>query len=153
MFESLLAPWRAKFRLAISATACYAIAGVAGAVAFGFGLGALYSWLAQLFSPIIACLIIAGAFLVIAIIPILIYGAKQRAEQKRVAETVAKARATQWISPATLSLGLEAARIVGRNRGLAAAGVGALVVGWLISQMMPAEADTDDETAAAEPAE
>ena len=152
MFESLLAPWRAKFRLAISATACYAVAGVAGAIAFGFGLGALYSWLAQLFSPIIACLIIAGAFLVIAIIPILIYGAKQRAEEKRVTEAVAKARATQWISPATLSLGLEAARIVGRNRGLAAAGVGALVVGWLISQMMPAEHETEDE-AAAEPAE
>ena len=153
MFESLLAPWRAKFRLAISATACYAIAGVAGAIAFAFGLAALYAWLAQLFSPIIACLIIAGAFLVIAIVPILVYGAKQRAEEKRVAEAVAKARATQWISPATLSLGLEAARIVGRNRGLAAAGVGALVVGWLISQMMPAEAGTDDETAAAEPAE
>ena|SRR5436190_85099 len=152
MFESLLAPWRAKFRLAISATACYAIAGVAGAIAFGFALAALYSWLAQVLSPIIACLIIAGAFLVIAIIPILIYGAKQRAEEKRVAEAVAKARATQWISPATLSLGLEAARIVGRNRGLAAAGVGALVVGWLISQMMPAEADADDEPAA-EPAE
>src|SRR5256885_982177 len=152
MFESLLAPWRAKFRLAISATACYAIAGVAGAIAFGFALAALYSWLAQVLSPIIACLIIAGAFLVIAIIPILIYGAKQRAEEKRVAEAVAKARATQWISPATLSLGLEAARLVGRNRGLAAAGVGALLVGWLISQMMPAEGDPADE-AAAEPAE
>src|SRR3954454_2089688 len=153
MFESLLAPWRAKFRLAISATACYAIAGVAGAIAFAFALAALYSWLAQLFSPIVACLTIAGAFLVIAIIPILIYGAKQRAEEKRVAEAVAKARATQWISPATLSLGLQAARIVGRNRGLAAAVVGALLVGWLISQMMPAEAGTDEETAAAEPAE
>jgi len=152
MFESLLAPWRAKFRLAISGAACYAIAGVAGAIAFGFGLAALYTWLAQLFSPIIACLIIAGAFLVIAIIPILIYGAKQRQEAKRVAEAVAKGRAMQWISPATLSLGLEAARMVGRNRGLAAAGVGALLVGWLISQTMPAEADADDE-AAAEPAE
>ena len=42
--------------------------------------------------------------------------------------------------------------MVGRNRGLAAAGVGALLVGWLISQTMPAEADADDE-AAAEPAE
>src|SRR3954453_2444384 len=139
MFESMLAPWRAKFRLAISATACYAIAGVAGAIAFAFTLAALYSWLAQLFSPIIACLIIAGAFLVIAIIPILIYGAKQRAEEKRVAEAVAKARATQWISPAPQSVGLQAARMVGRNRGLAAAGVGALLAGWLISQMMPAE--------------
>src|SRR5436305_3139817 len=153
MFESLLAAWRAKFRLAISASVCYAIAGIAGAIAFAFALAALYSWLAQLFSPIIACLIIAGAFLVIAIIPILIYGAKQRAEEKRVAEAVAKARATQWNSPSTVSLGLQAARIVGRNRGLAAAGVGALVVGWLISQMVPAEADADDETAAAEPAE
>jgi len=152
MFESLLEPWRAKFRLAISGAACYAIAGVAGAIAFAFGLGALYSWLAQQFSPIIACLIIAGVFLVIAIIPVLIYGAKQRAEEKRVAAAVAKARATQWISPATLSLGLQAARIVGRNRGLAAAGVGALLAGWLISQIMPAEHDADDE-AAAEPAE
>src|SRR3954469_2673049 len=152
MFESLLAPWRAKFRLAISATACYAVAGVAGAIAFAFALAALYSWLAQLFSPIIACLIISGAFLVIAIIPILIYGAKQKQEEKRVAEAVAKARATQWISPATVSLGLQAARMVGRNRGLAAAGVGALVVGWLISQMMPAEHEPDDD-AAAEPAE
>ena len=104
MFESLLAPWRAKFRLAISATACYAIAGVAGAIAFAFGLAALFSWLAQMFGGIIASLIIAGVFLVIAIIPILIYGAKQRAEEKRVAEAVAKARATQWISPSTLSL-------------------------------------------------
>ena len=52
MFESLLAPWRAKLRLAISATACYAAAGVAGAIAFAFGLAALYSWLAQVFSPI-----------------------------------------------------------------------------------------------------
>ena len=152
MFESLLAPWRAKLRLAISGTVCYAIAGVAGAIAAAFGLAALYSWLAQLFSPIIACLIIAGGFLVIAIIPVLIYGAKQRAEEKRVADAVAKARATQWISPATLSLGLQAARIVGRNRGLAAAGVSALLVGWLISQMMPAERDADDE-AVSEPAE
>jgi tetrahydromethanopterin S-methyltransferase subunit D len=152
MFESLLAPWRAKFRLAISATACYAIAGVAGAIAFAFGLAALFSWLAQMFGGIIASLIIAGVFLVIAIIPILVYGAKQRAEEKRVAEAVAKARATQWISPSTLSLGLQAARILSRNRGLAAAGVGALVIGWLISQMMPAEAEPDDDVAA-EPAE
>src|SRR3954451_4364214 len=152
MFESLLAPWRAKFRVAIFATACYAIARAAGAIAFAFALAALYAWLAQLFSPIVACLIIAGAFLVIAIIPILIYGAKQRAEEKRVAEAVAKARATQWISPSTVSLGLQAARMLGRNRGLAAAGVGALVVGWLISQMMPAGRDPDEE-AAAEPAE
>jgi len=153
MFESLLAPWRAKYRLAISATVCYAIAGVAGAIAFAFALAALFTWLSQQFGSIIASLIIAGAFLVIAIVPILIYSAKQRQEEKRVAEAAAKARATQWISPATLSLALEAARIVGKNRGLAAAGVGALLVGWLISQMLPAEEARDEEETAAEPAE
>ena len=152
MFESMLAPWRAKFRLAISGTVCYAIAGVAGAIAFAFALAALFTWLSQQFGSIIASLIIAGAFLVIAIIPIVIYSAKQKQEEKRVAEAVAKARSTQWISPATVSLGLQAARMVGRNRGLAAAGVGALVVGWLISQMMPGEHEPDGDTAA-EPAE
>ena len=69
-----------------------------------------------------------------------------------MAEAAAKARATQWISPATVSLGLQAARMVGKNRGIAAAGVGALLVGWLISQMLPAE-PTAEEEAAAEPAE
>jgi len=81
-----------------------------------------------------------------------IYSAKQKAEEKRVAEAAAKARATQWISPATVSLGLQAARMVGKNRGIAAAGVGALLAGWLISQMLPGEQTGDDE-AVSEPAE
>jgi ABC-type Fe3+ transport system permease subunit len=152
MFESMLAPWRAKFRLAISGTVCYAIAGVAGAIAFAFLLAALFSWLSQQFGSIIASLIIGGAFIVIAIIPIVIYSAKQKAEEKRVAEAAAKARATQWISPATVSLGLQAARMVGKNRGIAAAGIGALLAGWLISQMLPGE-QADGDEAVSEPAE
>ena len=152
MFESLIAPWRAKFRLAISGAVCYAIAGVAGAIGFAFLLAALFSWLSQQFGGIIASLIIGGAFVVIAIVPIVIYSAKQKAEEKRVAEAAAKARATQWISPATVSLGLQAARLIGKNRGIAAAGVGALLAGWLISQMLPAERTGDDETVS-EPAE
>ena len=110
------------------------------------------SWLSQQFGTIIASLIIAGAFLVIAVIPVVIYSAKQKQEERRVAEAAAKARATQWISPATVSLGLQAARMLGKNRGIAAAGVGALLAVWLISQMLPAEERTDDE-AATEPAE
>ena len=152
MFESLLAPWRAKYRLAISGAVCYAIAGVAGAIGFAFLLAALFSWLSHQFGSIVASLIVGGVFIVIAIIPVLIYSAKQKKEEKRVAEAAAKARATQWISPATVSLGLQAARMVGKNRGIAAAGVGALLAGWLISRMLPAER-TEDDDAAAEPAE
>ena len=62
MFESLIAPWRAKYRLAISGAVCYAIAGVAGAIAFAFLLAALFGWLSQQFGSIIASLIIGGAF-------------------------------------------------------------------------------------------
>jgi ABC-type Fe3+ transport system permease subunit len=152
MFESLLAPWRAKYRLAISGTVCYAIAGVAGGIGFAFLLAALFNWLSHRFGSTIASLIVGGAFIVLAIIPIVIYSAKQKAEEKRVAEAAAKARATQWISPATVSLGLQAARMLGKNRGIAAAGVGALLAGWLISQMLPGEEAADDE-AAREPAE
>ena len=66
------------------------------------------------------------------------------------AEAAAKARSTQWLNPATLSLGLQAARMVGKHRGLAAGAVGALALGWIVSQMMsPTEGEADTK----EPAE
>jgi O-antigen/teichoic acid export membrane protein len=145
VLDNLLAPWRAKYNTVVASIACYAVAGIAGAVSLAFGLAALYSWLKELFGPIIACLIIAGAFLVIAIIPMLILRGITRREERRVAEAAARARTTQWVSPATLSLGLQAARILGKNRGLAMGAVGALVLGWLASRMMPnGGAETSD---------
>ncbi len=144
MFENLLAPWRAKLHVAVASTACYAVAGIAGCVALGFGLAALFSWLDQLYGPIIASLIIAGGFVVIAIIPIVILSSITKREEKRVAEAAARARAT-----ATLSLGLQAVSMLSKNRGLAAGAVGALLVGLLASRMMP----DGEETPADEPAE
>ena len=41
--------------------------------------------------------------------------------------------------------------MLGKNRGIAAAGVGALLAGWLISQMLPAEERADDEAATSRP--
>lgn len=149
MLDNLLAPWRAKYHVAIASIGCYAIAGIAGAIAVTFGIAALFSWLNQMFGPIIASLIIAGAFLVIAIIPIVILSGITKREEKRVAEAAARARTTQWVSPATLSLGLQAVRMLSKNRGLAAGAVGALIVGVLASRMMPG----DEEAPADEPAE
>lgn len=151
MFDSLLAPLRAKLRLAATSAACYAIAGIAGLVAFAFALAALFSYLAGLFGTIWASLIIAGGFVIVAIIPLIVLAAAQKKEERRLMRAAAKARTTQWISPATLTLGLQAARMVGKNRGIAIAAVGSLVVGWLMSQMMSSEEEKEDE--AAEPAE
>ena len=152
MFATLLAPVRAKLNLALTSVVCYAAAGIAGAIALAFGIAALFSWLADQYGTIAACLIIAGGFVVLAIIPIVVLAMARKREERRIMLAAAKARSTQWINPATLSLGLEAARMLGRNRGIAAAAVGSLLVGWLISQMMPGDEATEEEEAA-EPAE
>ena len=136
MLENLLAPLRAKYRMAVAEIVCYAIAGIAGAVAIGFGLAALFSWLSALYGAILASLIVAGGFVVIALIPMIVLMRIQRREEARVAAAAARARATPWMNPTTLSLGLQAARMVGKNRGLAAGAVGALLLGWMVSQFM-----------------
>ena len=151
MFDSLLAPLRAKLRLAATSAACYAIAGFAALLALAFALAALFSYLAGLYGTITAALIIAGGFVVVAIVPLIVLMVVRRREERRLMRAAAKARSTQWINPATLSLGLEAARLVGKNRGIVTAVIGALAVGWLMSQMLSGEDEKDEE--AAEPAE
>ena len=149
MFENLLAPWRAKYHTAIASIGCYAVAGVAGLIALVFGLLALFYWLERLTGTIAACLLIAGGFVILAIIPIVILGSIAKREERRAAAAAARARSTQWVSPATLSVGLQAVRMLSNHRGLAVGAVGALVLGWLASRMVPGT----DEVPADEPAE
>jgi hypothetical protein len=151
MFAHLLAPLRAKLNLAVMSVACYTAAGIAAAVALAFGIAALFRWLDDQYGAIVACLIVAAGFLVLAIIPMIVLALARKAEQRRLMVAAAKARQTQWISPATLTLGLQAMRMLGRNRGVAMAAVGSVLAGWLISQLMGEEDTEDDE--AAEPAE
>lgn len=143
MFGNLLAPLRAKVNLAATTAACYAAAGVASLVALGFAIAALFSWLASQFGTIAACLIVAGGFAVLAIIPIIVVTIARKREERRIMLEAAKARNSQWASPATLTLALQAARMLKGNRGIAVAGVGALLAGWIISQM--AGNDDDEE--------
>jgi len=152
MLSNLLAPLRAKLNLALMSAICYAVAGIAGAIALAFGIAALFTWLDDQYGTIAACLIVAAVFVVLAVIPVIVLAMARKAEERRVMLAAAKARQTQWINPATLSLGLQAARMLGRNRGIAAAAVGSVLVGWLISQMMPGDEETEEEEAA-EPAE
>ena len=152
MLENLLAPWRAKYRVAVASAACFAVAGVAGAIAFAFALAALFTWLEGHLGAIVAALIIAGGFLVLAIIPLVVLAGIRRREERRVAQAAARARSTQWLNPATLSLGMQAARMLGRNRGLAAAALGSVLIGWMVSQMMAAEGE-DKESGEPEPDE
>ena len=150
MFEGILAPWRAKYKIAVASAACYGVAGVAGAIAFAFGLVALFSWLDDLFGTIIAALILAGAFVVIAVIPLIVLSSIRKREEKQAALAAAKARTTQWISPATLSLGLQAVRMLGKNRNFAIAALGTVMAGFLASQLMSRGDEPADGTDPAE---
>ena len=152
MFANLLAPLRAKLNLAVTSLVCYAAAGIAGAIALAFGIAALFTWLDAQYGTIAACLIVAAGFVVLAVIPIIVLALARKAEERRIMLAAAKARQTQGINPATLSLGLQAARMLGRNRGIAMAAVGSVLAGWLISQMM-GEEEAEEEEAAPEPAE
>jgi hypothetical protein len=139
--------------MAMASAACYGIAGIAGAVALAFALAALFSWLAGLYGTIAACLIIAGGFIVLALVPVLVLMSIQRREEQRIAAAAARARSAQWFSPATLTIALQAARMVGKNRNIAAGAVGALALGWLVSQLVAGDADADQQDEAQEPAE
>lgn len=151
MLDNLLAPWRARLNMAAAQAACYAVASVALAVALAFGLAALFSWLSGLYGTIVACLIVASGFLLVALVPLFVLMSIRRREQLRLAQEAAKARSTAWLNPATLSLGLQAVRMVGKNRSIVAGAVGALLLGWMVSQFA---ADHDgEETDATEPAE
>ena len=151
MFSQLLAPLQAKVNLALISAVCYAAAGIAGAIALAFGIAALFTWLDDHYGTIAACLIVAGVFVVWR--SSRSSSSPWRARRKSGAScSPPPRRASQWINPATLSLGLQAARMLGRNRGVAMAAVGSVLAGWLISQMMGDEEETEEEEAA-EPAE
>jgi hypothetical protein len=150
VLESLLAPYRARLRVATAQAVCYAVAGLAAVVAVGFALAALVSWLSTQYGTIVACLIVAAGFLVLAIIPLFVLMSIRRREQLRLAQEAAKARQQAWMNPATLSLGLQAMKILGRNRGLAAGAIGLALIGWMVSQFAGGKGDAADPD---EPAE
>ena len=108
MFDRFLAPLRAKLRLAMTSAVCYAIAGVAMAIAFAFALAALFTYLEAQAGTIGACLIIAGAFVLIGIVPLIVVAIANKREERRLLREAARARNTQWMNPATLSIGLQA---------------------------------------------
>ena len=93
----------------------------------------------------VAAVVTPLGWVILALIPMIVLMRIQRREEARVAAAAARARATPWMNPTTLSLGLQAARMVGKNRGLAAGAVGAVLLGWMVSQFMGGKSDENEE--------
>jgi hypothetical protein len=127
------------------------IAVIAVVSAFVFFVFAAFIWLAERYSPLTAALIVAGAFVVVAIGCAIGAVMTQRHNSERAKQALALRSQSPWFDPATLGLAMQVGRSIGLRRiaPLAAAGVlaAALAKEWFRDRSDD-EAGIKDEEAA-----
>ncbi len=121
---------------AVKTSAWSVVAGLAALVMLGFLCAALFLYLQDWRGPIVACLILAGAFLLVVLIAVAAI-ALVRQRQARLARVRAEAnRATgQWLrDPVVMTTALQVARTLGLRRAAPVLLLGAFVVGLVLSR-------------------
>ena len=121
---------------AVKTSAWSAVAGAAALTMLGFLCAALFLYLQNWRGPIVACLILAGAFLLVVLIAIVAI-ALLRQRQARLARARAQANqaAGQWLrDPVVVTTALQLARTLGLRRAAPLLLVGAFVVGLVLSR-------------------
>ena len=109
-----------------------AVMAITAFAAFVFLCVAGYAWLALRFDTIIAGLIMAGIFVVIALFAALITALiRRRARERAILARAAKAHAPSWLlDPKLLGIAVEAGRSIGWERILPVAVLGFVVAQW-----------------------
>jgi MFS family permease len=121
---------------AVKTSAWSAVAGAAALTMLGFLCAALFLYLQNWRGPIVACLILAGVFLLVVLIAIVAI-ALVRQRQARLARARAQANqaAGQWLrDPVVVTTALQLARTLGLRRAAPLLLVGAFVVGLVLSR-------------------
>jgi hypothetical protein len=106
------------------------IAAAAGTVAFLFAVVAAFLWFQQHYDSIIACLVVGGMFLCVAVIALVSLAiARRRAARRKAREEEQAAKATpSWLAdPAMVLTAIQIARTIGLGKiiPLAVAGLAA----------------------------
>ena len=125
-----------RLEAAVKTSVWAAVAAAAAAVVLGFLCAALFLYLQDWRGPIIACLILAGAFLVIILIAVTAIGIV-RQRQARLARARAQASQTagQWLrDPVVVTTALQVARTLGLRRAAPVLLLGAFLVGLVLSR-------------------
>jgi H+/gluconate symporter-like permease len=166
VIDNLLATFREEYRRALTITICAAIIAAAALVAILFIGVAIFIWISENYGAVPACLAMAGFFVAVAGIAwvtlIVAQNAaherekRREAEKKKEKEEAQKNAPPAWLDPALiptlLPIGIQAARIALRHRGLLLALVSSAAVGWaMLREKNDAPAAEDD--VAAQPAE
>jgi hypothetical protein len=166
VIDNLLATLREEYRRVLTVTICAVVIAAAAVMAILFIGIAIFIWMSDRYGTVQACLAMAGFFVVVAAIAALTLGmaqsaARERAErraaeEKRKREEAAKNAPPAWLDPALiptlLPIGIKAAGIALRHRGLLLALLSSAAVGWAMLRERGAPAD-GDMPAAEQPAE
>jgi hypothetical protein len=124
---------RRRISATVQSAACSAVAAVAALVMAAFLCAALFVWVESLLGRLIACLVLAGLFLLLAIIVALVGAGIRRAEARR-AQLRAESLVWMWRDPAVISAGLRLGRTLGLRRAAPLAIIAAFVIGVLLSR-------------------
>jgi hypothetical protein len=141
---------QAKAKTGLSAAlivwAVIALIGLAGALIFLTKAG--FIWLSLRYGPLIASLIVAGAFFLIAVIAGLCCVMIHRSAVTRAQIALAERKHQPWLDPAMLGVGLQIGRNVGWGRLLSLGAVAVLATGlgreWFGNRARAESDDTDE---------
>lgn len=112
--------------------ACVAIIALAALTAFVFLCVAGYDWFAVEFGSVFAGLIMAGIFVLIAVIAAIVSAAaRRRAKARAILERAARARASPaWLDPKILAAAVQVGRELGWQRIVPVALLGFMAAQW-----------------------
>jgi hypothetical protein len=118
------------------------VALVAALTAFVFLCVAGYDWLSLQFGGLYAALIMAGGFIVVALIGVAAAGiSRRRARARAIAERAARAKAasSMLLDPQVLGIAMEVGRALGWQRVVPVAFLGFIAAQWLLSRRAPTD--------------
>lgn len=173
MLDRVLSTVKVEARSLATTLICAVVAGMSAVVAVLFIGIAIFIWASDRYGPLTASLSMAGFFLAVALISVVVLlyarseahkrAAKRAEEERREREEEAKKAPPAWMDPALipkllpvlLPFALKAGQVGMRHRGLLLAAVSSAVVGWglLRERRKPEEGDEDEMVAAEQPAE
>ena len=109
-----------------------ALIAFASLTAFAFLCVAAYAWLVLQFGGIFAALVMAGIFIVIALIGAIVFAvSRRRAKERAILERAARARGSSWLfDPRILGVAVQAGRALGWERIVPIALLGLLAAQW-----------------------
>lgn len=135
MFNSLVENAKLKVSSAATRAVGRVVVGILLLVAIGFAIAAGQIALAQAVGALWACLIMAGLFVVLAIIAAIVIVMQQREQQAKIKQTSQQSALLTSVmsaSPSAIMGGVRLARLVGRRAPLLM--VGALAGGVLLAR-------------------